>query len=228
MFCGENFDYSLRYLLKAGALRMSLSPIKQEILETMLLEDEPQKAMDIAKEAKKEFQPVMMHLLGLIRMGYVISPSKGLYIITVKGKKALGLPEITKEKATQILAYAPHDKSFNFYKSVDNPLGIHAHNLRDFTVKIDKVDTATLEFHLKRGDFEAWFESIGDEELVKKMALLKQRNLTGEHLREHMHEAVDKHFHELAELTGEVFPEDAVEHSHTHNHEHGDHTHTHA
>jgi hypothetical protein len=202
---------------------MSLSPIKQEILETMLLEDEPQKAMDIAKEAHKEFQPVMMHLLGLTRMGYVSSPSKGLYIITAQGKKALGIPEITKEKATQILAYAPHDKAFNFYKSIGNPLGVHAHNLRDFTVKIDKVDPASLEFHLKRGDFEAWFNGLGDEELVKKMALLKQQNLTGEHLREHMHEAVDRHYHELAQLTGEVFPEDEAEHSHAHH----EHTHDH-
>jgi hypothetical protein len=204
---------------------MSLSPIKQEILETMLLEDQPQKAMEIAKEAHKEFQPVMMHLLGLIRMGYVSSPSKGLYIITAQGKNALGLPEITKEKATQILAYAPHDKSFNFYKSVDNPLGVHAHNLRDFTVKIDKVDIASLEFHIKRGDFEAWFKCLGDEELVKKMALLKQRNLTGEHLREHMHEAVDKHFHELAVLAGEVFPEDEAEHTHVHQEHNHDHEH---
>lgn len=211
---------------------MSLSPIKQEILETMLLEDQPQKAADIAKEAHKEFQPVMMHLLGLVRMGYVSSPTKGLYIITAQGKKALGIPEVTKEKATQILAYAPHDKSFNFYKAVDNPLGVHAHNLRDFTVKIDKVDIASLEFHLKRGDFEAWFKSLGDEELVKKMALLKKRGLTGDHLREHLHEAVDEHFHELAVLAGEVFPEDEAEHSHehhshdhTHEHEHAGHTH---
>jgi hypothetical protein len=50
------------------------------------------------------------------------------------------------------------------------------------------------------------------------MALLKKRNLTGEHLREHLHEAIDRHYRELAELTGEVFPEDEVEHSHIHNH----------
>jgi hypothetical protein len=105
--------------------------------------------------------------------------------------------------------------------------------LRDFTVKIDKVDISSLEFHVKRGDFEAWFKSLGDEELVKKMALLKQRNLTGEHLREHLHEAVDKHFHELAVLAGEVFPEDEEKpshehhiHDHNHDHEHAGHTHS--
>ena len=61
---------------------MSLSAIKLEILETMLLNDKPQKASDIAKETKKEFQPVNMHLLGLIKMGYVSLPEKGMYAIT--------------------------------------------------------------------------------------------------------------------------------------------------
>ena len=37
---------------------MSLSPIKQEILETMLLNEKPLRAMEIAKETKKEFPPV--------------------------------------------------------------------------------------------------------------------------------------------------------------------------
>ncbi len=45
----------------------------------------------------------MMHLLGLIKMGYVNSPEKGQYIITEKGKRALGIPEVTKEKAAAIL-----------------------------------------------------------------------------------------------------------------------------
>ena len=108
---------------------MSLSPIKQEILESMFLSDKPQKAMEIAKELHREFQPVMMHLLGLTRMGYVTSPEKGLYILTIQGKGALGISEINKEKAAAILSYAPHVKAFNFYKSVGNPLNVPAHNL---------------------------------------------------------------------------------------------------
>ncbi len=71
---------------------MSLSPIKQEILETMLLIKKPLKAMDIAKEAKREYQPVNMHLLGLIKMGYVNLPEKGLFMITEKGKKRSASP----------------------------------------------------------------------------------------------------------------------------------------
>ena len=66
---------------------MSLSPVKQEILETMLLNEKPMKAIEIASESKKEFPPTMMHLLGLTKMGYVSSPEKGQYVITEKGKE---------------------------------------------------------------------------------------------------------------------------------------------
>ena len=197
----------------------------------MLLNDKPLKATEIAKEAHREFQPVMMHLLGLTRMGYVTTPEKSHYIITAQGKKVLGINEVTKEKATAILAYAPHEKSFNFYKSVGNPLNIHAHNLRDFTVKIDKVDLVALEFHFKRGDFESWFKGLGDEELVKKVALLKKQNLTGEALHEKLGEIVRRRYRILAELSGQVFPEDQPEQHthqvHEHQHTHGDLEHSH-
>ncbi|MCL5949114.1 MAG: hypothetical protein M1490_01385 [Candidatus Bathyarchaeota archaeon] len=192
---------------------MSLSPIKQEILETMLLNEKPQKAMEIAKEAKKEFQPVNMHLLGLIKMGYVSLPEKGLFAITEKGKKALGIPETTKEKAAAILAYAPHDKAFNFYVTVGKPLNLHAHNLRDFANKLDRADVASVEFHMQRGDFEAWFRGLGDELLAKKTALLKKKNLVGEDLRKQLHEIAEQRYLELAQLSGQAIP--IEEHTHT-------------
>jgi hypothetical protein len=78
---------------------MSVSSIKIEILETMVLNGKPMKAIQIAKETKKEFQPVMGHLLGLTKMGYVALPEKGQYVITEKGKKTLGIPETDKENA---------------------------------------------------------------------------------------------------------------------------------
>jgi hypothetical protein len=211
---------------------MSLSPIKKELLESMFLCEKPAKAMEIAKDAKKEFQPAMMHLLGLIKMGYVYCPEKGLYLITEKGKRMLGVPETTKEKAATILAYIPHDKAFHFYATVDQPLSMHSHNLRDFAHKIERADPLSLEFHTKRGDFEAWFKGLGDEVLAKKMALLAKRNLQGEALREMLHCIVDTRYRELAKLTGQVFPEEEVspEHVHEHTHENGEkhsHTHTH-
>jgi hypothetical protein len=195
---------------------MSLSPIKQEILETMLLYGKPQKAMDIAKEAKKEYQPTNMHLLGLIKMGYVSLPEKGMYVITEKGKKVLGIPEVTKEKAVSILAYAPHDKAFNFYVTFGKPLSIHAHSLRDFANKLDRADVASVEFHMQRGDFEAWFKGLGDEELAKKTMLLRKRNVGGEDLRNQFHEIVERRYLELAKLGGQPIPEEDQVHEHTH------------
>ena len=179
---------------------MSLSPVKIEILETMLLNEKPLKATEIAKEAKEKFPPVMMHLLGLVRMGYVSSPEKGLYVITGDGKKALGLPEIDKEKATAILAYSPHDKTFNFYVEIGKPLNLHAHNLRDFANKLQKADITSIEFHTKRGDFEAWITGLGDVELAKKIGLLKQRNIAEENLRKILREIIQQRYEALAKL----------------------------
>jgi len=197
---------------------MSLSPIKQEILETMLLNDKPMKALDIAKEAKKEYQPVNMNLLGLTKMGYVSLPEKGFFIITEKGKRYLGIPDTTKEKAEAILSYLPHDKAFNFYVTVGKPLNLHAHSLRDFANKLDKADTASVEFHLQRGDFEAWFKGIGDEELAKKTALLKKKNVAGEDLRIQLRGIVEQRYLDLAKLSGQpIATEDDQTHDHTHN-----------
>jgi len=179
---------------------MNLSPVKQEILEAMFLYERPTRAVEIAKETEKKFPPVMMHLLGLKKMGYVSSPEKGEYIITEKGKEALGLLEINKEKATAILAYSPHDKAFSFYADIGKPLNLHAHNLRDFANKVEKADITSIEFHTKRGDFEAWFNGLGDVELAKKAALLKQRNVAGENLRRQLHEIVKQRYIALAKL----------------------------
>ena len=159
--------------VKGKVPEMSLSPVKQEILETMLLNEKPVRAMEIVKETKKEFPQVMMHILGLVRMGYVETPEKGLYIISEKGKQALGIPATNKEKAMAILAYAPHDKAFEFYSDIGQPLHLHAHTLRDFANKIEKVSVTSIEFHTKRDDFEAWITSIGDIELAQKNGSFK-------------------------------------------------------
>ena len=182
---------------------MSLSTVKQEILETMLLNEKPLRAMEIAKGTKKEFPQVMMHLLGLVRMGLVNTPEKGMYLITQKGKEAFGIPETNKEKAAAILAYAPHDKAFEFYSDIGHPLHLHAHSLRDFAIKIEKANTNSIEFHTKRNDFEAWFNGLGDVELAKKIGVLKKRNLAGEDLRKQLHELVQQRYVVLAKLAGQ-------------------------
>ena len=192
----------------ARCLQMSLSPFKKEILETLLRSDKALKAMDVAKESGKDFKPTMMHILGLMKMGFVSSPEKGLYTITQKGKEALQNPPISKEKAEAILAYAPHDKAFHFYFDVGNSLNLHAHNLRDFAIKVEKAPLESLQFHMNRGDFAAWINSLGDTDLAKKVAELKEKNLAGDVLRSQLHEIVEQRYIELATLAGQpICPE---------------------
>jgi hypothetical protein len=183
---------------------MSLSSTKYEILETMLLLDKPERATQIAKEAGKEFPSVMMHIIGLTRMGYTNSPEKGLYALTEKGKKALGIPEIKSDNAKTILADMQQDKSFHFYADVGKPLSLQAQSLQDFRDKILQVNVESLEFHKSRGDFEAWFTGLGDVELAKKVALLKERNMDGEELRRRLHNVVENRCIVLANVAGQV------------------------
>lgn len=184
---------------------MSLSPTKSEILETMLLLDKPERAMSIAKEVGKEFPSVMMHIIGLTRMGYVASPAKGLYTLTEKAKKTLGIPEISEESAKKALADLPQDQSFHFYAGIGKPLGLQANSLQDFCDKILQVNLDSIKFHESRGDFEAWFAGLGDMELARKAALLKAKKVNGEELRSKLRDIVENRCAVLANVAEHSF-----------------------
>ena len=180
---------------------MSLSPLKCRLLEYMLLNDKPAKATQIAKESGNDFKPVMMHLIGLTRMGYIDSPAKGQYVINHKGKNALGISETSKECAKAIMTQTSHERAFHFYTDLEKPLNLYANGLPDFSEKISQVDAGVLEFHVCRGDFENWFASLGDSELAKKMVLLKGAGLRGEQLRTKLCEIIVSRCIVLSRLT---------------------------
>jgi hypothetical protein len=159
--------------------------------------DKPAKASEVAKEARLAFPPVMMHILGLSKMKYAETVEKGIYTITETGRKALGLPQISREKASEILAYRPVDKSFHFYADIAKPLNIYAASLGDFCDKLANTDASSLEFHLYRGDFEAWFAALGDSELAKRIMLLRDRKALGEKLRSELYEIVKNRYNML-------------------------------
>lgn len=179
---------------------MSISPVKRLILETMWMIDKPAKPAEIAKDTGVNFKQAWMHLLGLTKMEYVNSPEKGFYVITEKGKKTLGIPEVDKQKAAEILTYLPMEKSFHFYADIGKPLDAFATSLGDFSEKIQKVDLGSIEFHIRRGDFEAWFTSLGDIELARKTLLAREQKMSGEELRKKLHEIIRKRFEELAKI----------------------------
>lgn len=185
---------------------MDLSPAKCEILEALLLHDKPVKAAQLAKDMGKEFPAVQMHLIGLVKMGYAESPQKGQYIISANGKKALGLPETTKETAQKILAKTPPERAFHFYAGIGKPLNIYVHDLLEFCDKVSQVKAESVEFHLSRGDFEAWFKSLGDLELAKKTALLKKKKMEAEEFRVKLRELVEARCMVLSKIVGHSAP----------------------
>lgn len=179
---------------------MSLSSARCKILENLLLNEKPEKAQEIANDVGSEFKPVNMHLIGLAKAGYATSPTKGHFLITPKGKEALGIPAVTKECAQQLLAQTSQDRAFNFYIDMHKPLNQTANGLREFAEKLETVDSASLEFHICRGDFEKWFTSLGDMELAKKMTLLQAKGLSGEPLRAKLKDIVNDHCKALCAL----------------------------
>jgi predicted transcriptional regulator len=179
---------------------MSLSPVKRLVLETMWMINKSATAAEIAKEVGLNFSSVMMHILGLTKLGYAESHEKGHYVITENGKKALGFPEVNKEKAGELLAYLPVEKSFHFYADVDKPLNIHAASLGDFCDKILNVDPSSIEFHFNRGDFEAWLTGLGDFELTRKVFIIKEQKRSGEELRRRLYDAVKNRCEELTKI----------------------------
>lgn len=179
---------------------MSLSPVKKLVLETVWMHGKPAKPMEVAEEIGLSFPTVMMHMIGLTKMGYLATSGKGYYTVTKRGLEALGLPEIGEEEASRILAPLPMEKAFHFYVDIGKPLDVSAISLSDFCEKIQKIDIASIEFHLYRGDFEAWFKGIGDAALARKTALIKERKLSGESLRRKLYETVKNHYEELAKI----------------------------
>jgi hypothetical protein len=180
---------------------MDLSPLKQEILEVLLLHDTPQTAAQVAAETGKEQRTVQMNILGLIRMKFAAIPLKSAYVITEAGKTALGLPQITRDKAFAILEPTSHEKAFHFYADIGKPLHIYAKDLLEFCDKLNQATVESVDFHSKRGDFENWFASLGDVELAKKAKLLKTR-VAGQELRKRLRDTVENRCLTLSKIVG--------------------------
>jgi hypothetical protein len=57
-----------------------------------------------------------------------------------------------------------------------------------------------VEFHVNRGDFEAWFMGLGDIELARKTLLIKEQKIFGEEMRKKLYEVVKNRCEELAKI----------------------------
>lgn len=87
---------------------------------------------------------------------------------------------------------------FHFYVDIGNYTGVSAASYEDFLASIKKVKTESLNFHVKRGDFEKWaLDTLKDEKLAKEIGKLKNQKLHGQALRNRLSRIVSERYQEL-------------------------------
>ena len=117
-------------------------------------------------------------------------------LLEAKLVKRVGKGLAISEKGKALLRVynpVPEEMRFKFYIDVDRPTEDSAASLEELRDKIAKVELDSIRFHLYRGDFESWIgNAVGDEELTKDLALLKEEKTEGERLRERILKAIDQ------------------------------------
>jgi len=91
---------------------------------------------------------------------------------------------VSSSKTTsRILEPVSAERAFYFYADIGRPLGVIASGLKEFGSQLKTIEVASLEFHLKRGDFEKWVQMLGDADLANSLAKLREGGLSKEKLR---------------------------------------------
>lgn len=97
-----------------------------------------------------------------------------------RGQPAPGLTQVV-----------PPSRAFRFYTGVDRFTGVAARSLGDFSAAVATIDVMSLEFHVRRGDFENWFAQVLDDRgLAATVARIRARGLCGDVLRQSLTDAV--------------------------------------
>lgn len=125
-------------------------------------------------------------------------------MLRIDNQEDLTITSPNRDRLQKILGNIVYDKAFFFYEDVGKPTGDFATSLSDLCNKINTINSKSLAFHLKRGDFENWIqETIGDNELAQRIRKLKTNKTTWKNevtLRAKLHTAVRDRISELQDL----------------------------
>jgi len=109
-----------------------------------------------------------------------------------KSKVPTTKPMVSK-KSPKAPSSVPPQKAFYFYRDIGAPTGKSASSLEEFSHQLETVDANSIEFHVKRGDFENWIRDIfHNNKLAKRLTTIKTLGLRGEQLRKIVHEEVQR------------------------------------
>lgn len=175
---------------------MDPEDIRDQILRIIWEKDGPVSLREISDETGLSHRSVSTHLVRLRRAGLVVESGYG-YHLTNEGKGTMGFPRVEKEMADRLLRTVSQENAFHFYAGIDQPLGVSSDSLINLCERGKSIDIRSVEFHVKRGDFEAWVHSLGDIELERRLQLIKEANLEGDALRKRLYETVNSRCEEL-------------------------------
>jgi hypothetical protein len=119
------------------------------------------------------------------------------YELTPLGLIVIG---VLPASAKKIYSPVPREKCFYFYTGIgpDRFTKISACSLSDFLEKAKRIDSASLEFHVQRGDVQKWFKDVlGEAGLAQELDGLKTFNLHGEALRNRITRMIDARIERL-------------------------------
>ncbi len=143
-------------------------------------------AVDMNEFAKKTGlapKVILSNMQALAKEGELKRVGSG-FALTDKGKMAL--------KAAAPVAW---NMRFNFYVAIGQPTGVSAGSVKEFYELAAKVNEASMEFHISRGDFENWFKSsVGDPAFSEEIAKIKEKGLKGEELRKAVLKSVEDRY----------------------------------
>jgi hypothetical protein len=108
-------------------------------------------------------------------------------------------PALDRETALLITSSVPVEKAFHFFIDISKPTSTFARSLFDFADELKKINSNSLEFHLKRNDFSRWLNDvIRDDWLADEFEKLRQQPLTGEKLRSRLVDLAENRCKQLA------------------------------
>jgi menaquinone-dependent protoporphyrinogen IX oxidase len=167
----------------------------EENPKTQSTEDNTRKAL--AKN--KSLRPVDVAAFGgcMLRQGRPVMDDQNMNRVR---EWAMELGKKFNTQSQPLLNTVPFEKRFQFYTEPGKNTGIAATSTFEFAEKLRVVPIQSVVFHFQRQDFQSWFKNtIGDEELAKRIDHVNLWTHDDEHLRRELSKTVQNRITELTE-----------------------------
>lgn len=102
-------------------------------------------------------------------------------------------PQVSQPLQQPIVSVGPHT-SF-YFRGPENRLNVPASTLAEFIQLAQEIDDATWQYHLWRGDYTRWLQTIWqDEELATTAAALEHAELSAHESRARMRDLITQRY----------------------------------